>query len=155
MSDDSPPVLLYDGVCGLCDRVVQFVIRHDRQGAFRFAALQSVFAARILRRHGLDPAFQNSLVIVLKLETTQERLLFGSNGALYLLQALEPPWPFLARFTMILPHALRELGYRLVAASRYRVFGKYDTCPLPSPDVRSRFLDAATPLQSDKSTSSY
>jgi len=153
MSDDSNPVLLYDGVCGLCDRVVQFVIRHDRQAVFRFAALQSAFAARILRRHGLDPAVQNSLVIVLNLETTRERLLVGSNGALYLLRALEGPWPFLARMAMILPRGLRELAYRLVADYRYRIFGKYESCPLPSPDVVSRFLDTGTTPKADESSS--
>ena len=138
------PVLLYDGVCGLCNRVVQFVLRYDRLGAFRFAPLQSPFAARILRRHGLNPQVQNTLVVVLDLETAREQLLFRSDGALYLLRTLRQPWPLIARLAMVLPRAIRETGYRMVAGSRYRIFGKYDKCPLPTPEVVNRFLSTDT-----------
>jgi predicted DCC family thiol-disulfide oxidoreductase YuxK len=146
MMSNSNPVLLYDGVCGLCSRVVQFVLSHDQGGVVRFAALQSPFAARILRRHGLDPEVQNTLVVVLNLETPHEQLLFRSDGALYLLRTLRRPWPFIARLAIVLPPALRDLGYRMVAKYRYRIFGKHDTCPLPKPDVVSRFLDVDVSL---------
>lgn len=141
MESNSHPVLLYDGVCGLCNRVVQFVLGRDQGGVFRFAALQSPFAARILRRHGLHPEVQNTLVVVLNLDTSDEQLLVRSDGALYLLRTLRKPWPFIARLAMVLPPALRDLGYRMVAKSRYWIFGKHDTCPLPTPDVVNRFLD--------------
>ena len=142
MTPDLHPVLLYDGVCGLCNRVVQFVLHYDRNCVFRFGALQSAFAGRILRRHGLDPECQNTLVVVLNLDTEQEQLLFRSDGALYLLRQLRQPWPLLARMASFFPRVLLENGYRFVAASRYRIFGKYESCPLPRPDVVNRFLDA-------------
>lgn len=138
------PVVLYDGVCGLCNRFVQFVLKHDRAGRFRFAALQSDLAAAVLRRHGLDPASLSTVIVVLGLDQPDERLLAKSRAALHVLGSLGGPWGAL-RLLNLVPTRLLDFGYDLVARNRYRVFGRSDSCMLPSAEQRSRFLDIATP----------
>jgi predicted DCC family thiol-disulfide oxidoreductase YuxK len=134
------PVILYDGVCGLCNRFVQYVLDHDRAGTFRFAALQGDLAAEILRRHGRDPAELSTVVVVLDLGEVSERLLIKSSAALYVLKALPGPGRWLAPLGW-LPSPLLDFGYDRVAHNRYRVFGREESCRLPHPDERARFLD--------------
>jgi predicted DCC family thiol-disulfide oxidoreductase YuxK len=135
----SGPVLLYDGVCGLCDRSVQFLLRHDTQARFRFAALQSEFARRVLSRHGRDPAKLDSMVLVLDPGLPMERLLDRSDGVLALLEELGGGWRLLAA-AHVIPRSLRDRAYDFVARHRYGWFGRYDQCVLPSPSVRTRFI---------------
>jgi len=149
------PILLYDGVCGLCNRAVRFVLRHDRDARFRFAALQSRFAAEILSRHHLGSQSMETMVVVLHPAMPNEQLLVRSDGALYLLRNLAQPWPALARLAALLPHAVRDAIYRFVATWRYSIFGKYDSCPLPAPEVKRRFLDHDIPSNSSSAGASY
>ena len=136
-----PPILLYDGVCGLCNRSVQFILRRDCSALFRFAALQSDFAARILTRHGADPAVLDTFYVVLNQGTPSESLLARSDAVLYILEQLGGIWKAAAVLGRLIPRPIRNWAYGIVVRNRYRVFGRYDTCPLPSPDTRSRFLD--------------
>lgn len=136
-----PPILLYDGVCGLCNRLVQFVLRRDRRAVFRFAPLQSALAAQILTRHGADPCDLDTVYLVIDHEQPTEHLLARSDAVLFVLSQLGGFWKFFALFSRIIPRPLRELAYRLVARYRYRFFGRHDSCPLPTPETRSRFLD--------------
>jgi predicted DCC family thiol-disulfide oxidoreductase YuxK len=134
--------VLYDGVCGLCNRVVQFVLPRDPRGRVRFATLQGPTAAQVLLRHGVavpqgDP---ESIVLVEDLGTPAERLSFRSDGALRLAGWLRAPWSWLVVLRVI-PRPLRDWVYERVARTRYRIFGKLDACPLPSPEHRARFLD--------------
>ena len=135
------PILLYDGVCGLCNRLVQFVVRRDRRGVFRFASLQSRFAAGILARHGADPTVLDTFYVVLGSELTGEVLLGRSDAAVFVLQELGGLWRICAGIVRVAPRRVREWGYRLIARNRYRIFGKYESCPLPSEETRERFLD--------------
>jgi predicted DCC family thiol-disulfide oxidoreductase YuxK len=135
------PIMLYDGVCGLCNRTVQFVLRHDRDRVFRFAALQSPFATEILRRHRLDPAQTDTVVVVIHSGQPDEKLLCRSDAVVYALRNLAPPWTALGAVGGVVPRFIRDALYRLVAANRYQLFGKYTACPLPAPGVRDRFLD--------------
>lgn len=142
----SNPVLLYDGVCGLCNRLVQFVLRHDHNAVFRFAALQSSLADSILARHGFTAADLDTVYVVFnhdpgKETQPNESLLVRSDAVLYLLRQLGPIWRFTGFILSLLPRFIRDRGYNQVAHSRYRLFGRYDSCPLPSPETRSRFLD--------------
>jgi predicted DCC family thiol-disulfide oxidoreductase YuxK len=134
------PIILYDGVCGLCHRLNRFVLARDAAGRFRFAALQSPLAGEILARHGRDPRDLDTLYLVLGHGQADERLLRKSDAALWILRELGGPWRA-APALRVVPRRLRDLGYDLVARSRYRVFGRYDTCPLPDPRHRGRFLD--------------
>jgi predicted DCC family thiol-disulfide oxidoreductase YuxK len=138
MSDSANPVVLYDGVCGLCNRLVQFVLKHDRQARFRFASLQSTYAARILQRHDIDP---NHLDTVYVVQESGERLAARSDAVISLLGELGGFWATIAFVLRILPTSLRDWGYGVVARRRYRIFGKYDSCPLPEKKYRDRFLD--------------
>ena len=134
------PIILYDGVCGLCNRLNRFVLARDPAGRFRFAALQSALAGEILARHGRDARDLDTLYLVLGYGRSDERLLRKSDAALWILRALGGPWRASAAMRL-LPAAVRDLGYDLVARTRYRLFGRYETCPLPDPRHRARFLD--------------
>jgi predicted DCC family thiol-disulfide oxidoreductase YuxK len=134
------PIILYDGVCGLCHRLNRFVLARDAAARFRFAALQSPFAAEILTRHGRDPRDLDTVYLVLGLGRPDERLLRKSDAVLWILRELGWPWRMTAALC-VLPRTLRDLGYDLVARTRYRLFGRYDACPLPEPRHRARFLD--------------
>jgi predicted DCC family thiol-disulfide oxidoreductase YuxK len=133
-------VILYDGVCGLCNRLNRFVIRRDRQGSFRFASLQSHFAAEALSACQKDPPDLDTLYVIARHGTPSESLLMRSEAVLFILRELGGPWR-LARVLGYLPSSLLDFGYNLVARNRYRVFGRYDTCPIPSPEDRDKFIE--------------
>ena len=135
------PILLYDGVCGLCNRLVQFVLRSDPDGIFRFASLQSPFAARILARHGANAADLDTVYLILNHNEPAESLLARSDAVLFILQQIGGTWRTTELLLRAIPRPIREWAYRLVAQNRYRIFGRYDSCPLPTEDTRTRFLD--------------
>jgi len=159
------PILLYDGVCGLCNRLVQFILRRDPGGVFRFAALQSELAGRILARHGADARDLDTVYVVVDFELPEEQLLPRSDAVIFILrqlgaaelrsartggapvptQAESTPgtsfWRLIGRLLQLVPRPLRDWGYGIVARNRYRVFGRYNTCPLPTEETRRRFLD--------------
>ena len=138
MPDPTNPVLLYDGVCGLCNRLVQFVLKRDARGLFRFASLQSDFAAGILQQHGLDP---NDLDTVYLVEAPGERPASRSDAVISVLRGLGGFWRVTAVLLRALPKGLRDWGYNVIARNRYRIFGKHDSCLLPEQKYRDRFLD--------------
>lgn len=129
------PVLLFDGVCGLCHRAVAFVLARDRRGVFRFASLQSEVGRALAARCGLRPDALDTLVLV-----EGERCSTRSTAALRVARRLTGAWPLLAAL-LVVPRPLRDAVYDAVAARRYRWFGRYDSCPLPPPALRPRFLD--------------
>ena len=133
-------IVLYDGVCGLCNRLTAFVLPRDRRGRFRFAALQSPFARDLLARHGRDARDLDTLYVLVTDGPDGERLLRKSRAALHILSQLGGPW----RLSVLLapwPTRLLDMAYDLVARNRYRIFGKYETCLVPSPEWRDRFLE--------------
>jgi predicted DCC family thiol-disulfide oxidoreductase YuxK len=135
------PIILYDGVCGLCNRLVQFLLKHDRQGRLRFASLQSDFAAKVLQRHAIDPTDLDTMHVVENYEQPDERVLQRSDAILRAGRELGGFWSASAAAAAVIPRGLRDMIYRFVARNRYRVFGKYESCMLPDPNQRSRFLD--------------
>jgi len=134
-------VLLYDGVCGLCNRLVQFILRRDANGVFYFASIQSAFAAAILGRHGLNPSDLDTVYVVVLPNEDGESLRSHSDAAIFILEQLGGTWRPLARVLRLVPRPIRDAAYRLVAQNRYRIFGRYDACPLPTEATRARFLD--------------
>ena len=141
------PIILYDGVCGLCNRLNHFVLRRDRDGIFRFASLQSPLSARILARHGANPQDLDTVYVVLNhdlIKETQpdEVLLPRSDAVIFVLTRLGGMWKVLGLFVQLLPRFLRDWGYRIVARGRYRVFGRFETCMLPSAGDRTKFIDS-------------
>jgi len=139
--DEANPIILYDGVCGLCNRLVQFLLKHDKQGRLRFASLQSDFATKVLQRHGIDPKDLDTMHLIENYEQPNERVLQRSDAILRAGRELRGFWAALAALAGVVPRALRNPVYGFVARNRYRVFGKYDICMLPEPSQRSRFLD--------------
>lgn len=138
------PIFLYDGVCGLCNRAVQFILWHDRKERFRFASLQSEFAKRALARHGADAANLGTVYVIFNCDSAEggeEELLARSDAALFVLKELGGIWRFAAGLMGLLPRALRDWAYNGIARNRYRIFGKYESCPLPDVAVRARFLE--------------
>lgn len=133
------PVLLYDGLCGFCDGTVQFILKHDRRGTLRFATLQGDFARDVIARHP-ELAGVDSLVLVERDAAGRERVHVRSDGALHVARYLGGAW-HLARATAIVPRVIRDLAYDGFARIRYRVFGRYDACPIPTPEQRARFID--------------
>lgn len=136
----SQPIVLYDGVCGLCNRLNQFLLKRDKHDRLRFASLQSPLAETILTRHGADPKDLDTVYVVRNYAQPDENLLSRSDAILYLLQQLGGVWS-LASVGRVLPRGLRNVFYNLVARNRYRVFGKHDSCMLPEPKHRLKFLD--------------
>lgn len=130
---------MYDGWCALCNGAVRFILRYDRRRTLRFAPLQGTTARAFLLCHP-HLSTVDSLIIIETDDSGSETIFLRSDGLLRIAAYLGGPWSFL-RFTRIIPRVLRDAVYGLIAAARYRFFGRYDSCPLPPPEYRSRFLD--------------
>ena len=135
-------VVLYDGVCALCNGLVRFILRHERGPHFRFAPLQSEWAAAVLRVHGRAPDRLQSVIVVRDAGRRSERLLKAAPATAYIARMLRPPWPFFALFAA-LPAPLVDGVYAFIARRRYRLFGRYEACAAPPAGFGSRFLDRA------------
>ncbi len=133
-------VLLFDGHCGFCDRTVQHVLAHDERGTMRFAPLQGTWAAGVLARHpGL--ADVDSLVLVELGEDGGERVSVRSEAVRRVAAYLGGPHRVVRTLLAVVPRRLADWGYDLFARHRHRLFGEYDECVVPAPEVRARFLD--------------
>lgn len=133
------PVLLYDGVCGFCNGAVQTILRLDPRGSLRFAALEGEFAKDVIDRHPFL-AEVDSVVFVDHPGRRDERVAIRSAAALRVAEYLGGPWRGLL-MANIIPASVRDRLYDGFARVRYRIFGVHDTCPIPPPEVRARFLD--------------
>ncbi len=126
-------IILFDGVCNLCNGVVNFIIDRDPGGRFRFVPLQSEKARELLRPFGIDDAALNSIVLI------QEGKIFTRSGAvLEIVRHLRGFWPLLSIFKVI-PAFIRDVFYNYVARNRYRIFGQSETCRIPTPELEQRF----------------
>jgi predicted DCC family thiol-disulfide oxidoreductase YuxK len=134
-------LILYDGVCGLCNGLVQFVLPRDPGHAFDFAALQSAAGRTLVRRLGRSPDDLDSFYVVTGYRSASPVLLERSSAAFFVARKLGLPWAVFSMFG-VLPRALTDAVYNLVARYRYRIFGRRDTCAIPAPEHRSRFIDA-------------
>jgi len=137
-------VLLYDGVCALCNGLVRFLVEHDRERRFRYAALQSEFARSALAAYGEDPTTLSTVFLLQRFGRRDQRCLRRSRAALAALRRLGGGWAFAARMLGVLPTFLLDAAYRVIASARYRTFGRYDSCPLPPAEHRDLFLDGAS-----------
>ena len=128
------PIILFDGVCNLCDGFVQFVIQHDSKEQFCFASLQSETGREILARHQL-PQDQLSTIVL----SRGDEFFTKSDAALRILSNLDGILKLTGIF-LFLPRFVRDIFYDLVARNRYRLFGRKDACMIPTPELRARFL---------------
>ena len=144
--DKAHPVVLYDGVCGLCSRLVQFILKRDSAGTFHFAALQSQFARDLLAKHGKSVDSLDTFYLVTGRDGA-ERIRERARAALQVLRILGGGWRLFTVFSA-LPTFLLDAMYNVVAKTRYRIFGKSEQCFLPVSQYKHRFLDG------DESTNS-
>jgi predicted DCC family thiol-disulfide oxidoreductase YuxK len=127
--------ILFDGVCNLCNGFVQFVIARDSGSHFRFAALTSDSARRLLKEAGVREPLPDSMVLV-----EDGRAYLRSDAPLRVARRLAFPWPLLIVF-LVVPRFIRDRVYDFIAAHRYRWFGREEVCVIPTPELRRRFLD--------------
>ena len=132
-------LLLYDGVCALCNGVVKFLMKRDRLDRFRFAPLQSDLGREVLARFDIH-SFPDGVVLITEALTPAERIYRRSDAVQESLQQLGAPWKQMGKALNLLPRFLREWVYGVIARYRYRLFGRYNACPVPSPEQRSRLL---------------
>ena len=136
-------LFLYDGLCGFCHGTVQWLLRHDRTDQFRFAAQQSDVAGQVLLRHGIngdDMLKNNSVYLITNWGTDAERLFQRSDVTVQSLFALGGFWKILGYCLRAVPRSSRDAGYTLVARNRFRIAGRYETCPIPSANERAKFV---------------
>ncbi|WP_394842941.1 DCC1-like thiol-disulfide oxidoreductase family protein [Pendulispora brunnea] len=129
-----PRIILFDGVCGFCDALVQWLVRVDRARALRYAPIQGETAARLRAMHPEIPAGVDTVIFV-----DEGTVHLRSRGILASMGYLPRPWRW-ARFLRWIPRAFSDAVYRLVARFRYRIFGKLEVCRVPSPEERELFL---------------
>ena len=127
-------IILFDGVCNLCNGFVLFVIRRDPAARFRFAALSSEAAARLLADAGVRAPLPDSIVLI-----HDGRAYFRSDAPLRIARGLTFPWPLLSVF-LVVPRFVRDPVYDFIAARRYRWFGRREVCMVPTPELKNRFL---------------
>lgn len=131
---DAGPIILFDARCVLCSANARFILRHDRQARFRLASMQGEAGAALYRRHGIDPADPDSIVVIDGATIRRD-----SDAVLGIYEGLGYPWRLMALFRIV-PASLRDRVYRLVARNRYRWFGRRPTCWIAPPRYRDRIL---------------
>ncbi|QDU96119.1 hypothetical protein Pla8534_39380 [Lignipirellula cremea] len=128
------PIVIFDGLCSFCSASVQFILKNDVRGKIRFAPAQSELGRTLLAKHGLDPDDAQSFLLI-----KADKAYVRSDAALEIARDLG--WWRWLRIFRILPRGLRDAMYSLVARNRYRWFGRRDTCLIPTPEQRSRFIE--------------
>jgi predicted DCC family thiol-disulfide oxidoreductase YuxK len=119
---------------------VQFVLKRDHHDRFRFAALQTDFARVLLQRHGCNPNDLDTFYLALEYGEPNERLLSRNDAAAAVLEELGGIWSVWGRLIKFFPRRIRDWQYNLIARNRYRLFGRYESCPIPDANVRHKFL---------------
>ncbi len=128
------PIILFDAECILCSANAQFVLSQDGEKRFRLASMQGEVGSALYRRFGIDPGNPDSIIVV-----DGEHMLRDSDAVLSIYAGLGWPWKVLSVFRLV-PRFIRDPLYLLIARNRYRLFGKRDSCWLPSPEYRDRLL---------------
>ena len=134
MSNSKSHILLFDGVCNLCNSIIQFTIKRDPKGKFKFASLQSESGQALLKKFGLPTDDFDSFVFI-----NGDKHFLKSSAGLHVLKELGGVWKLFYVF-IIFPRPLRDFIYNMIEKTRYRIFGKRDTCMIPTQDIKLRFL---------------
>lgn len=129
------PIILFDGICNFCNRTVNIILDHDKDARFQFAASQS--NAGINKLHELNLA-QTAFASVILIDNEK---VYTKTDAIILIAKQLNGWPKLFSFIKFIPRPIRDFAYDLIAKYRYTLFGKRETCRMPEPSIRSRFLE--------------
>ena len=135
MHKNETNILLFDGVCNLCISIVNFTIKKDTKGKFKFAALQSESGQALLNKFGLSTKDFNSFIFI-----SGDKYFIKSSAVLHVLKELRIVWILFYIF-IVIPRPIRDFMYSIIAKTRYTIFGKQNTCFIPSPDIKRKFLD--------------
>lgn len=127
-------IILFDGICNFCNSSVRFIIERDPEGIYQFASLQSDIGQQLLKKHNI-PYTTDSFVLI-----EDHKAYVESTAALKVCSHLTWPWKFFTT-CIIVPKPLRDRVYRWIAMNRYKWFGKQESCMLPSPNIRERFIE--------------
>ncbi|WP_417443788.1 thiol-disulfide oxidoreductase DCC family protein [Joostella sp.] len=130
-------IILFDGVCNLCNSSVQFVIKRDKKDIFRFASLQSEVGQRMLKERSIDSAQTDSIVLIEPNVAYYTR----SSAAIEIAKEIGGLWSLLSVFNYILPESIRDSIYNFIAKNRYKWFGKKENCPLPTNEQKKKFIE--------------
>lgn len=133
---DNSHIILFDGVCNLCNGSVNFVLDRDKKRIFKFGALQSEIGKELLRKYNVEHSIGYDSVVLIKHPKVYKK----SGAALEVARHLGGLWPALYVFKII-PSVIRDFIYDLIAKNRYRLFGKSEACRLPEPGIKERFLN--------------
>ena len=133
-TDTKHKVILFDGVCNLCNSSVTLVIKNDKEGLFRFASLQSEIGAALIAKFDVDTSKTDSILLI-----DQDKIYAKSTAALKIAKELSGAYPLLYGF-MIIPNFIRNWVYDFIAKHRYKWFGKTDICMIPTPELKNKFL---------------
>ena len=128
-------LILFDGVCNLCNGAIQFVIKRDKKDTFRYAALQSDIGLQLMQERGIDPSKMDSIILI----EPDVAYFTKSDAALRIGQGFGGLWKILALFTWV-PRPIRDGIYNIIAKNRYRWFGRKDACMIPTPELQAKFL---------------
>jgi len=133
--------VLYDGVCGLCSRLLQFLLEYDRRAVFTFSSPQSATGKSTIERFGGNPNERTSFDVLANYRADHARIFSRSSAALFVAGELGWPWK-VAVLMRVVPMAILDRIYDVVARTRYRLFGRFEHCLTPHPEFRRRFIDA-------------
>lgn len=128
-------IILFDGVCNLCDNTVQFIIKHDKKDIFRFVALQSDLGQEIIKHIGLDTSKTDSIILY----EPGHAYYYKAEAAFKIAKELNSIYSFISIFS-ILPKWLSNKGYDYIARNRYKWYGKKNECMIPTPETKAKFL---------------
>lgn len=134
-SNHQKPVIFFDGLCNLCNGAVQFALRHEKNDAFRYTALQGQYAKKTLAQFKVNPKQLNSILLI-----DNGKLYFKSTAALRITKKFKGLWPALYLFILV-PAFIRNWVYDIIAKNRYKWFGKKESCWVPTPALKAKFLD--------------
>tara|TARA_R110000787_G_scaffold108621_2_gene217037 strand:+ start:21166 stop:21576 length:411 start_codon:yes stop_codon:yes gene_type:complete len=134
-SESKHKVILFDGVCNLCNTSINFIIRNDKKGVFKFAPLQSDFGKKALKDYNINPKDTDSIILI-----DADKCYIKSSAALQIAKHLSGAYPLFFGF-MIVPKFMRNWVYDFVAKNRYQWYGKKESCMIPSPELKDKFLD--------------
>ncbi len=132
--DNSHSIILFDGVCNLCNSSINFVIKRDKDNSFKFATLQEEPGVSLLKRYNIDTFNTDSIILI-----ENGKAYVKSTAALRVAKKLSGGWPLLYAF-IIIPAFIRNWGYDYIAKNRYKWYGKKDSCMIPTPELKAKFL---------------
>lgn len=135
MKHEEPYIILFDGVCNLCNNAINFVIQRDPKNSFLYAPLQSKNGEQLIKKYNIDTSKVDSIILI-----KNNRTYLKSTAALIISQELSGLWPAMVVF-LIVPNFIRNWVYDYIAKNRYKWFGKKDACMIPTPELKGKFLD--------------